>query len=492
MKRCAVVGAGIAGLSAALYLSRDPGFQVEVFEKNGSPGGKAGVLSVGDFHFDSGPTIVTLPFVLEDLFSSLGEDPAARLQFIKLEIPCRYYYPDGTVFKAYADPERLCGEIGEVFRDDPESMRRYLAYSRNIYDLTSELFLFGSFHEWRRIRRAAPQGLWSSFKKIDPFRTMHDANRSFFRDKRIVQFLDRYATYNGSDPYRAPATLNVIPHVEQLGVYVPRGGIRAIPRAMHEAARKRNIVFHLGTRVDRIRIEGNRVRGILTGGTFRAYDVVVSNADVRTTYLDLLGERFSLGSLKYRHLEPSSSAVIFYWGIANRTPLEMHNILFSSDYRREFREIFFRRLCPEDPTVYIHISQRYCPGDCPEGMENWYVMVNAPWDSGQDWRREAGRLRARILEKIKKTLQLDLGGLIVAEKFHTPPDIARQTSSALGSLYGISSNRRISAFLRQGNRSGRIRGLYFCGGSAHPGGGVPLCVLSGKITAELVREHERC
>jgi diapolycopene oxygenase len=194
---------------------------------------------------------------------------------------------------------------------------------------------------------------------------------------------------------------------------------------------------------------------------------------------------------RYRRLEPSSSGLVFLWGLAESYPeLGVNNIFFSADYRREFRELFEERVCPRNPTIYVNVTSKLTPQDAPRGAENWFVLVNAPYLSGQDWKQETRRVRQRILSVMERVLGRPVGRSIVVEQVMTPEDIQRNTGSTRGSLYGISSNSPLAAFLRHPNRSRRIRGLYFCGGSVHPGGGMPLAVLSGKIAADLVKKHE--
>jgi phytoene dehydrogenase-like protein len=170
--------------------------------------------------------------------------------------------------------------------------------------------------------------------------------------------------------------------------------------------------------------------------------------------------------------------------------LTVSNVFFPIDYKREFDDLFVRRRCPADPAVFVNVTSKVTPTDAPAGRENWFVMVNAPADFGQDWRAETARVRKAVLSRLKEALGRDVEGLIEVEKTIAPPDIAAQTSSTRGSLYGISSNSRMAAFLRHPNRHPRIKGLYFCGGSAHPGGGMPLVTLSGMIAADLLDAYE--
>jgi phytoene desaturase len=313
-------------------------------------------------------------------------------------------------------------------------------------------------------------------------------NQCFFKDTRTIQLFDRYATYNGSDPYATPATFHIIPHVEfAFGAFNVQNGIHAIPRALSSVARKKGVNVYYHTPVQGITIEHKRATGIMIKGEFVPYDIVISNADVHFTYAKLLKDRTGFMARVYQHREPSSSALVFYFGVkGSYDRLHIHNILFSRDYQREFMDIFLHHRCPREPTIYINITGKYVPDDAPPDHENWFVMVNAPADHGQDWQHEIEYTREQVLSRIERFLDASMRGNIVFEATLSPVDLFRTTHSVYGSIYGLSSNTIPGAFFRQQNRSMRYAGLYFCGGSAHPGGGMPLAVLSGKITADLI------
>lgn len=488
--KIAVIGSGLGGLSAAARLAAK-GFDVDVFEKSAVSGGKAGEVSVGGYRFDTGPSVLTMKFVLEDLFSEIGEKLEDYLAVEQMDIHCRYFFPDGTVIDAYSGFERLASEIYKKTGTGWQELKKYFDYCGRIYDLTKDIFLMRSLMELRTYANFDAFRTLIKIKNIDSFRTMHEANSEYFSDKRIIQLFDRYATYNGSSPYKAPATLNIIPHVEfTMGSYYVREGIRSIPLSIEKAAAKKGAKFYFNTQVDKIVCRKNKVTGIIACGKEYNYDAVITNCDVNYTYKNLLEGGGSFFSEKYKNLEPSSSALVFLWGIRGMNPsLEAHNILFSENYRKEFEQLFNFMQCPDDPTVYIHISSKYKYDDAPSGNENWFVMINAPAaGTVTDWKKEALRMKEVIQKKIKEMLKIDLSSLIAYEKIITPEDIERNTGSFRGSIYGISSNSRFAAFLRQSNRSRRYRGLFFAGGSAHPGGGIPLVLLSGKIVSRMIGE----
>lgn len=487
-RRVAVIGAGLGGLSCAARLAR-AGYAVDLYEQGERAGGKAGTLSLGAYRFDTGPSLLTMTEVFDQLFAEAGEKREEHLRFIPLAPICHYFYPDGTVLYSYSERGGFAAEVSGKTADSGAALSRYLDHAARIYGLTAELFLWRSLHDPSTYLRAAALRVLLGLGRIDAFRSMHAANRSFFSDARLVQLFDRYATYNGSDPYRAPATLNLIPHVEYgLGGYAVEGGIYCVPAAMERLAARQGVRFFYNSRVQRLLRTGRRVRGVVARGAQREYDVVVSNVDALRTYQELLAEEGAPLARRYRRLEPSSSGVVFLWGLRRRSPeLGVNNIFFSGDYQREFRQIFRERVTQEDPTVYVNITSKVTPQDAPPGGENWFVLVNGPCDNGQDWAAEAGIVRDRVLARLRRALGRDVGRDIEVEERLTPAEIQRNTGSTHGSLYGIASNTPLAAFLRHPNRVRRYPGLYLCGGSVHPGGGMPLAVLSGKITADLVR-----
>ena len=485
-KKCCVIGAGLGGLAAAIEISL-LGVDVDLYEQNESVGGKADSLLVDSFRFDTGPSLLTMPFVLESIFNDSGKDIKDYLKIKPLQSHCVYFYPDGTEITAHSDQEKFAHEIQSKSIDNKKNLIAYLNYCRTIYDLTADLFLFNDFHDISTFKKHSSLKTLFNIRKIDSMRTMHKANSSFFKDQKIIQLFDRYATYNGSNPFMAPATLNIIPHVEyNMGSFIAEDGIYSITESLLRLASEIGVNIYAKKRVESILHRGRKITGVVADNEKLNYDFVVSNADAHVTYSKLLSDNISKNARRYSKLEPSSSALVFYWGMDIKSRFGIHNIIFSRDYSKEFNEIFTQKICPLDPTVYVYISSKFKSGDAPPGMENWFVMINAPYDDGQDWESEKTKSRDRIIEKINSTLNISIESKIKCEKILAPPDIESKTSSHRGSLYGISSNSRSAAFLREGNRSRQYQGLYFCGGSVHPGGGIPLVLLSGKLAARAV------
>lgn len=489
-KKICVIGAGLGGLSAAIRLA-NRGFEVDLYEQNSKPGGKAGEIKEMGYRFDTGPSLLTMPQVIKDLFSECGENIDDYLSINRLELICKYFYPDGSIINAYSDQDKFGKEIDEKTSDNSASLDKYLTYCKTIYELAGDLFLTKDPSSISTYLNSKALKTLLNVGKIDPFRTINEANKSFFKDQRLVQLFNRYATYNGSDPYLAPATLNIIPHVEyNQGSFIPDGGIYSISKALNKLAEKKGVNIFLNQKVDEIILENREVKAIKVNDKIIKYDKIISNVDVNFTFKNLIKNFESRESKRYEKKLPSFSGLVFYWGIKKEFPeLETHNILFSKDYRKEFDDLFNNKTIHNDPTVYIYISSKLNKDDAPAGKENWFVMVNAPHIQNQNWDNEIKTARKNVVKKINNFLNTDIESLIEFEKIMSPVDIQDRTGSYLGSIYGISSNDKFAAFMRQSNKSKTVKNLYFCGGSAHPGGGIPLVILSGKIVSDIIESE---
>ncbi|MFP4365911.1 MAG: 1-hydroxycarotenoid 3,4-desaturase CrtD [Bacteroidales bacterium] len=479
-KKSVVIGAGIGGLASAIRMAAK-GYTVSIYEQSAKTGGKISEFRHKGFRFDRGPSLLTMPALIDELFTLCGENPKTRFKYQKLELSCKYFWEDGSIICAWQDTEKFAEEISYQSGVSRERLEGFFRKSRQLYELTSESFLFNSLHKAENFKtKAFLKTMLNSFR-LDPFVTMNERNRRWFRDKRITQLFNRYATYNGSNPYKTPATLNIIAHLEHsLGTFFPEKGIYSIVKALTGLAERQGIEINLNTRVNEIIHANGRVKGIRAGKRFIPADIVVNNTDVNLLYNELMpSEKTPPGLLKN---ERSTSALIFYWGVNTSNPqLELHNILFSSDYPDEFKHLFDYKNITTDPTIYIFISSRAVKKDAPAGMENWYVMINAPENIGQDWDNLIAEARINIIAKINRILGTDIEKHIMFEKISDPRTIEKETGSFRGSLYGISSNSMLSAFNRHANFRKKYKNLFFTGGSVHPGGGIPLCLASAKI-----------
>ena len=487
-KHAIIIGAGIAGLAASIRL-RCQGHRVSVYEANDYPGGKLTAFSEKGYRFDMGPSLFTMPQYVEELFEIAGKPIKDYFHYKQKQVVCNYFYEDGTRFSAVSDKEQFAFEAAKTFDVRQQDVSNYLLESKKKYDLTASLFLEQSLHQLSTYLSSDTIKAVIKIGGLGINNTLDTYNSTMFEDKRLVQFYNRFATYNGSSPYSTPAIMSMIPHLEQhYGTYFPKGGMHQISMSLYKLAKDIGVVFNFKTLVDKIETKGRKAVGVSIGSTKINADLVVANSDVVPTYRKLL--RHHKAPERILKQPRSSSALIFYWGIKKRFPeLDLHNIFFTEDYKTEFDYIFNHEDVYEDPTVYVNITSKDELLDAPNGCENWFTMINVPGNTGQNWDRIIDRSRGNIINKLSRILGTNLSDQIEFEAILDPRSIEARTQSFQGSLYGASSNNKFAAFLRHPNFTQRIANLYFCGGSVHPGGGIPLCLLSGKIVADLIEKR---
>ncbi|MXY27287.1 phytoene desaturase [Candidatus Poribacteria bacterium] len=489
-KRVAVIGGGLGALSGAIRLAR-LGFSVQLFEKNPKIGGKVNEVVLEGYRFDTGASLLTMPFVIDELFDFAGFNRSDYLDFVSIDPICRYFFSDGSVMDASADKAKMRTAIQQLSPDDVESYERFLKYAERIHTLTSEIFMFTPIHEFKKLMKPRHFQTLLRLHQIDPFRTVHQSVSGFFSDPRLVQLFDRYATYNGSDPFQAPATLNIIPYIEyELGGYYVKGGIYRLVDALLAVARELGVQVHTSAKVEKICQERKRVSGVQVNGKKIEADYVLCGTDAVVAYNELI-DGHQKRRERLNRLEPSLSGMVFLWGVRAKHPkLAHHNIIFSSDYDAEFKQIFKHQQVPDEPTIYIAITSKADAEHAPADGENWFVLLNMPYLTfGQIWEKETVRMRSVVLDTLKQ-LGFDIADQIEVEQIYTPEDFSQLYASNQGSIYGISSNSKTTAFKRIPNRSRTLDGLYFAGGSVHPGGGIPLVILSGKMAATLIAEDQ--
>ena len=486
MKTIIVIGAGIGGLSAAALLAAK-GHNVTVIERNERAGGKMNEYRQNGFRFDTGPSLMTMPFVLAELFKSCGKDLADYLSLMPLDLLCRYHYADGTVFNCYADTEKTLQEIRRIAPEDADAYVDFLGYSKKIYERTTGSFLENplySFSDFRNLN-------FADLLKIDALTTVSKRVDRVFQSGYMRMFFKRFTTYNGSSPYLAPATLNVIPHVElTLGGYYLSGGLYSLAAALVQLGTDLGVKYHYSETVKHITGKNRTVDGIITGsGEEIACDTVFSNSDAAETYSHLLSGSMADKAMrrKVEKAEPSCSGFVLLLG-TDRTfdTLGHHTIFYSGDYKREFDDLFVQKRPSEDPTIYVANTSHTEPGHAPAGMSNLFVLVNAPYlTDHSDWESEKDDYASLIIRQLENRGLKGLGDSIRVKSIVTPAEFHEKYRSNRGSIYGTSSNDRLSAFRRPANKARNIKGLYLTGGSTHPGGGIPLTVLSARHAVTL-------
>ncbi len=479
-----IIGAGVAGLASAVRMACR-GYDVDVYEANAYPGGKLSEIIVEDYRFDAGPSLFTMPQYVNELFAMAGVDPALHFHYQQLPVICEYFWSDGLHLSAWADKDYFAREVQEKLGVPAQNVLRVLADSERKYHLTGRTFLEKSLHRLDTWLTKDVATAILQIPSLDLFTSMNKVHEKYLQHPKLVQLFNRYATYNGSNPYKAPGLLSIIPHFEYgIGAFYPRGGMNSITKGIYGLAKQLGVQFHFNSKVEEIKVHKGKATALRVKGEILPYDRIISNMDVFHVYKKLLTNEKQPNNILNQ--QKSTSALIFYWGIRQQFPtLDLHNIFFSDDYKTEFDYLESGRIY-KDPTVYVNITSKYTPEDAPAGCENWFTMINAPYNAGQDWDALIAEARKRIIVKLSHMLQADIGGLIECEDILDPRSIESRTASHLGALYGTSSNNRLAAFLRHPNFSHRIKNLYFCGGSVHPGGGIPLALLSARIIDELM------
>lgn len=477
-----VVGAGIGGLAAALALA-GRGLAVRIIEAGDSPGGKAGTVEIDGVRIDTGPSVLTLPEVFAGLFGRVGRRFADVIELRRLNPGFRYRYADGCVLEVAHDPDDTLARVRSALGSAAEAeLGSFLRYSRRIWDAAAPHFVLGPAPTWAAMAGLAlrhPRSLLS----VDPLRDMAASIDRHVRDPHLRMLLRRYATYNGSDPRRAPATLNCIAHVElSLGGYGVLGGIHALVEAMVTAIESHGGVVECGVQADRILVRDGRAVGVaLVGGGSRLGRAVVVNADTGWLREGALPDA-------HRHLPAAGPPSMSGWTgalraarLPDRFP---HEVLFPADYDAEFADIFDRHQPPSAPTVYLCAQER-----C-HGLTGWtdaepvFVMANAPAEPENLPRPPEvwAALETAVEQRIRAAGRWTDGDALVWRR--TPGDLAAAFPGSRGAIYGAASNDRLAAFKRPPNRLTGVPGLYLASGSAHPGGGLPMVALSGLAAAD--------
>lgn len=482
-----VIGAGIAGLSTAVRLAAK-GLPVRILERAAAPGGKMREVAVGEARIDAGPTVMTMRWVFEDLFTAAGASLSDHVALTPAEILARHAWSDGSRLDLFADMDRTVRAIADFA--SPAEGERYAAFcarSASVYRTLEDAFIKGARPSpVELVQRAGVSGLMG----IDPFSTLWASLGKQFTDPRLRQLFARYSTYCGSSPFKAPATLMLVAHVEREGVWLVEGGMHRIARALADLAQSHGVEITYNADVSEILAEDGRVSGVkLASGDTITAAAVVSNSDVSALANGLFGGPAARATPGTAPGDRSLSAVT--WSMVARPvgfPLLRHTVFFCDTYQDEFSDIFSAGRLPRAPTVYICAQDRGASAESavPDGPERLFCLANAPaigdtHHFGHDELRAYEAASFRLLERCGLSVEHADSATVRT----TPADFEALFPASGGALYGPASHGWRASFNRAGSRT-RLPGLYLAGGSVHPGPGIPMAALSGKQAADAI------
>ncbi|WP_375463809.1 phytoene desaturase family protein [uncultured Methylobacterium sp.] len=487
----AVVGSGLGGLAAAC-VSAARGHRVTLYDKNDWLGGKAAVLHEGGFRFDMGPTILTVPRVLERIFAEAGRNLHDYLDLRRLDPQWRCFFDDGTRIDLMQDATRMAADM-DAFAPGAgagNGYRKFLEVSENLHTISEKFFFWKpveDLFDTINIRANMNPGTLRDVLSLRMHASVASTIRGKVKDARLAQMLDHFVQYVGSSPYGAPAVLCAIAHMQTAeGVWYPMGGTRAVAEALAKLATELGATLKPGEEVLGLDIANGAARGVRTKSGTTPFDAVISNMDSVRTYRELVGGAPGK-AYERKNPEPACSGVVLYLGLKQRYEhLNHHDFVFSKDPEEEFDWIYRRGEPAPDPTAYLAAPSSTDPSVAPEGGEALYVLVHTPYlRPHHDWKTMFPAYRQVILDKLKRTAGMpDLEDRIVVERHLTPQDIHERYHVLNGAIYGLASHGKVMGAFKPGNRSRQVRNLYLAGGAAHPGPGMPMVMMSGWIAAD--------
>ncbi len=493
MSRILVVGGGLGGVSAAIRCAH-AGHQVTLFDKNERVGGKMNLIEEQGFVFDTGPTILTMPQVLDRLFTSVGRRREDYLQLHRLDPQWKAFFEDGETIDVWGDRGKMVEEIRRVSPGDVEGYEKFRAYAAKMYQLSERFFFWRSVSGINDLVKPGDvmgtEGL-RVLSTIDLFSTVSNAIDRHFRDPHLRQILEHFMQYVGSSPHAVPAILSTIHHIQlEFGVWYPMGGTNRFAAALTRLAQDCGVELAMGKRVDRFVTQGNRIAGVEVEGRVHTADAVIANSDFVRSHRELLPATSTRRQIEQTpsRFEPSCSGVVIYFGMNRKYDLlRHHDFFFSKDPKQEFQDIYRRKIPTKDPTLCVCSPSRTDPSVAPAGCENVYVLVHTPHLQGREnWKNLYPSYRELILNKLERSGLTDFRKQIRVERWMTPEDIEQRYWVDRGAIYGIASHGRLRGGFKPANRSQDFSNLYFCGGSVNPGPGVPMALMSGQIAADCV------
>jgi phytoene desaturase len=479
-----IIGAGLGGIAAAARLARS-GYQVTVLEKNANPGGRCDQFIKDGHRFDLGPTLFLMPEVFAETYASLGERMEDHLDLRRIDPTYRIRFEDGQELSLTGDMNSLQTQVENIEKGSFQRLLSYLAEGSLHYHTSLERFVGRNFYNL--LDYFSPQNLPLLFK-LKALVKHYDHIGRYFSDPHLKAAFTFQNMYLGLSPYDAPATYSLLQYTELAGgVWYPVGGLYQVIEDLVSIAEAQGVKFVFNSPVERIEVEGSRAKGVLlkNGASLQA-DVIVANADLPYVYSHLLPQNKETSRLE--RLRYTSSAIMFYWGVDKVFPqLDVHNVFLASDYRGSFDRIFKDHSLPVQPSFYVHAPARVDSSAAPEGKDTLFVLVPVGHlAEGQDWNALRSQAREAVLRRLSAAGMPDLEQHLKFEATFTPQTWLNRYNLAKGAAFGLSHNFWQVGYLRPRNRHARYGNLYFTGSSTHPGTGLPMVLLSARLTVERI------
>ena len=484
-----IIGAGIAGLSAAIGL-KSAGFEVTLLEKNHHYGGKLNQLETEGFRFDLGPSILTMPHLFRQLFARANRSFDDYVDIQELPLQWRSFFPDGEAIDLTADMEHINNHNDGLTPEDAEQLGGYLDYGRRMYELTESGYFAAGLEDIKGVIQH--YGIVKALRGFDMFSSMDDVVTRHLDNPYLREIMNFFVKYVGSSPYRAPAVLNLLPYIQYaFGLWYISGGMYRLADGLYQLADELGVTFHFEQEVISAETDGSWVSHVVTadGATFTA-DVFLSNMEVIPFYTTITEEPAAFLQ-QYRAFEPSCSGYVLHLGVNRTYPqLAHHNFFFSGDSRMHFKSVFEDYQLPQDPTIYLVATTRTDPDSAPPGCENIKILPHIP--HVQETPFEAAEYQAfeeKTLVKLERMGLTDLRQHIIYKDIWWPEDIRDTYNSNRGSIYGVVSDKDKNRGFKAPKKSNKYDNLYFAGGSVNPGAGMPMVCLSGQLAADLIMEE---